>query len=135
MDPLLSKIEALTEPGCYSLTFTLDTGEDRAVVVRMRGDEPVLPSANSFAGWVPGSRIATAAIAVVRALHQARQGGGGSEARLLDIEGGWDVGIGNVVLSPEGAPACVAHGELAAAEAGAFRCEACGAAARYERQP
>lgn len=135
MDPLLSKIEALTEPGCYSLTFTLDTGEDRAVVVRMRGDEPVLPSANSFAGWVPGSRIATAAIAVVRALHQARQGSGGSEARLLDIEGGWDVGIGNVVLSAEGAPACVAHGELAPAEAGVFRCEACGAAARYDRQP
>ena len=135
MDPLLSKIEALTEPGCYSLTFTLDTGEDRAVVVRMRGDEPVLPSANSFAGWVPGSRIATAAIAVVRALHQARQSGGGSGGQLLDIEGGWDVGIGNVVLSAEGAPACVAHGELAPAEAGVFRCEACGAAARYERQP
>jgi hypothetical protein len=135
VDSLLSKIEALAEPGCYSLTFTLDTGEDRAVVVRMRGDEPVLPSANSFAGWVPGSRIATAAIAVVRALHQARQGVGGSGGQLLDIEGGWDVGIGNVVLSPEGAPACVAHGELAPAEAGVFRCETCGAAARYERQP
>ncbi|MEO6503626.1 MAG: hypothetical protein ABIQ09_17160 [Jatrophihabitantaceae bacterium] len=136
MDPLLSKVEALPEPGCYSLTFTLDTGEDRAVVVRMRGDEPVLPSANSFAGWTPGSRIATAAIAVVRALHQARQHAGGpGAAQLLDVEGGWDVGIGNVVLSAEGVPACVAHGELAPAEAGVFRCETCGAAARYARQP
>ncbi|MEO7262298.1 MAG: hypothetical protein ABI047_13745 [Jatrophihabitantaceae bacterium] len=135
VDPLLSKIEALTEPGCYSLTFTLDTGEDRAVVVRMRGDEPVLPSANSFAGWAPGSRLATAAIAVVRALHQARQHSGGSAGRLIDIDGGWDVGIGNVVLSADGLPTCVGHGELAPAEVGVFRCETCGAAARYDRQP
>jgi hypothetical protein len=135
VDPLLSKIEALPEPGCYSLTFTLDTGEDRAVVVRMRGDEPVLPSANSFAGWTPGSRMATATIAVVRALHQARQGTGGSAGRLVDVEGGWDVGIGNVVLSADGVPTCVGHGELAPAEARVFRCETCGAAALYDRQP
>lgn len=135
MDPLLSRIEALTEPGCYSLTFILGSGEDRALVIRMRGDEPVLPSANSFAGWAPGSRIATAAIAVVRALHQARQGSGGAAGRLLDVEGGWDVGIGNVVLSAEGAPVCVAHGELAPAGSGVFRCETCGAAARYDHQP
>jgi hypothetical protein len=135
VDPLLSKIEALAEPGCYSVTFALDTGEDRSVVVRMRGDEPIVPAAGSFEGWTPGSRVATAAIAVVRALHQARQGGGGSAGRLLDVDGGWDVGIGNVVLSADGAPVCVAHGELAPPEAGVFRCETCGAAARYDRQP
>jgi hypothetical protein len=135
VDPLLSKIEALTEPGCYSVTFALETGEDRAVVIRMRGDEPVLPAANSFAGWVPGSRTVTATIAVVQALHQARQGGGEATQRLLDVEGGWDVGIGNVVLSADGAPMCLGHGELAPAEGGVFRCEACGAAARYARQP
>ena len=133
MDPLLSKIEALDEPGCYSVTFTLGTGAARELVIRMRGDEPVVPSANSFEGWTPGSRTATATIAVVRALHQARQAGGGSAGRLVDVEGGWDVGIGNVVLSAEGVPACVAHGEMAAAEAGVFRCETCGAAAQYTR--
>ena len=78
MDPLLSRIEALDEPGCYSVAFTLGTGEDRALVIRMRGDEPVVPSANSLPGWTPGSRIATSTIAVVRALHQARQGASGS---------------------------------------------------------
>lgn len=133
VDPLLRRIEALDEPGCYSVTFTLDTGADRAVVIRMRGDEPVLPSANSFAGWSPGSRIVTATIAVVRALHQARQISGGSTARLLDVEGGWDVGIGNVVLSADGVPTCVGHGQLAPAGAGVFRCETCGAAARYNQ--
>jgi hypothetical protein len=133
VDPLLSKIEALAEPGCYSLTFALDTGADRSVVVRMRGDEPVMPSANSFEGWTPGSRVVTATIAVVRALHQARQGSGGSGGRLVDVDGGWDVGIGNVVLV-EGVPTCVGHGELAPAGDGVFRCGTCGAAARYDDQ-
>jgi hypothetical protein len=131
VDPLLSKIEALSEPGCYSVTFALDTGEDRAVVIRMRGDEPVLPAANSFPGWVPESRTVTDTVEVVRALHQARQVSGSTTVRLLDIEGGWDVGIGNVVLSDAGAPTCVVHGELAAAGDGVFRCGVCGAAARY----
>jgi len=132
VDPLLSKIEALPEPGCYLLSFALDTGEDRDLVIRMRGDEPIVPAANSFEGWRPGSRVVTATIAAVRALHQARQGSGGATQRLLDVDGGWDVGIGNVVLS-DGAPVCVAHGELAAAEGGVFRCGVCGAAARYAR--
>jgi hypothetical protein len=131
VDPLLSKIEALTEPGCYSLTFTLDTGGSRELVIRMRGDEPIVPAANAFEGWTPGSRVVTATIAVVRALHQARQGSGSSGGRLVDVDGGWDVGIGNVVLSADGVPTCVGHGELAPAEAGVFRCETCGAAARY----
>lgn len=131
MDPLLSRIEALDEPGCYSVTFALDTGEERALVIRMRGDEPIMPAANAFEGWAPGSRVVTATIAVVRALHQARQGGGGPTGRLVDVEGGWDVGIGNVVLG-DGVPTCVAHGELAPAGDGVFRCETCGAAARYD---
>jgi hypothetical protein len=134
VDPLLSKVQALGEPGCYSLTFALDTGAERELVIRMRGDEPIMPSANSFEGWTPGSRIVTATIAVVRALHQARQVGGGATQRLLDVEGGWDVGIGNVVLSAAGVPTCVGHGELAPAGDGVFRCETCGAAARYDHQ-
>jgi hypothetical protein len=133
VDPLLSRIEALGEPGCYLLTFALHTGQERELVIRMRGEEPIVPAANSFEGWTPGSRVVTATIAVVRALHQARQVGGGATQRLLDVEGGWDVGIGNVVLSAEGVPTCVGHGELTAAEGGVFRCEVCGAAARYAR--
>jgi hypothetical protein len=135
MDPLLTKIEALSEPGCYSVTFTLTSGENRAVVMRMRGDEPVVPVAGSIPGWLPESAASTATIEVVRALHQARQLAGTTTSRLLDLDGGWDVGIGNVVLSAEGLPACVAHGSLEQAEPGVFRCPVCGAAARYDRQP
>ena len=134
MDPLLSKIEALDEPGCYLLAFALDTGEQRELVIRMRGDEPIVPAANSFEGWTPGSRTVTATIAVVRALHQARQSSGAATGRLVDVEGGWDVGIGNVVLSAGGAPSCVAHGDLAPAGADVFQCETCGAAARYDQR-
>jgi hypothetical protein len=134
MDPLLSKIEALSEPGCYSVTFTLATGENRAVVMRMRGDEPVVPVAGSIPGWSPESATSTATIRAVRALHQARLLAGPTRSRLLDLDGGWDVGIGNVTLSADGLPACVAHGELEPAETGVFRCPICGAAARYDRK-
>jgi hypothetical protein len=132
MDPLLQKIEALAEPGCYSLTFTLRSGEDRTIVVRMRGDEPIVPVAGALEGWSPQSVTFSATIAAVRALHSARQLTGPARARLLDLDGGWDVGIGNVVLSAAGSPSCVAHGELGSSEPGVFRCAECGAAARYE---
>jgi len=134
MDPLLRKIEALSEPGCYSLTFTLESGEERAIVMRMRGDEPIAPAAGALEGWSPQSATFDATIAAVRALHTARQLTGPAKARLLDIEGGWDVGIGNVILSAAGEPSCVAHGELASVQPGVFRCAECGAAARYERE-
>lgn len=131
VDPLLQKIEALSEPGCYSLTFTLQSGDDRTIVMRMRGDEPIAPVAGALDGWSPQSTTFDATIAAVRALHSARQLAGPAKARLLDVDGGWDVGIGNVVLA-EGSPSCVAHGELALIEPGMFRCAECGAAARYQ---
>lgn len=131
MDPLLSKIEALIEPGCYSLTFALPTGEDRAVVVRVRDGSEVLPPANAFTGWPSGSASFVAAMAVVRLLDEARRLAGPVRQRMVDIEGGWDVGLGNVVLSDAG-PACVAHGAMEQTEPGIYRCPGCGAAAGFE---
>ncbi len=130
MHPLLQKIEALGEPGCYNLTFALPAGHEQAVVLRMRDGVPVLPSVNSFVGWSQDS--ATAAAAVVQALHKARELAGSPELKLTDLDGGWDVGIGNVILSRAGRPSCVAHGDLDDRDAPIFRCETCGAAARFE---
>jgi hypothetical protein len=127
--PLLQKIEAQVEPGCYTLTFTLPAGEEQAVILRMRDGAPVLPSVNIFAGWSQDS--AAAAAAVVQALHQARELAGSGRPTLADVDGGWDVGIGNVVLSEDGRPSCVAHGELDEKEASVYRCDTCGAAARF----
>lgn len=130
MQPLLQKIEALVEPGCYTLTFALPAGHEQAVVLRMRDGVPVLPSVNAFAGWSEDS--AAAAAAVVQALHQARELAGSPALRLTDLDGGWDVGLGNVILSEGGLPSCVAHGELDGRAAPIYRCESCGAGARFE---
>ncbi|HET6208791.1 MAG TPA: hypothetical protein VFD94_00335 [Jatrophihabitans sp.] len=131
MDPQLFKIEALAEPGCYSLTFQLDGGDERAVVARVRDQQAVLP-ANAFTGWPADAPSHRAVVSAVQLLHQARELAGPSRSRLIDLAGGWDVGLGNVVLH-DGWPSCVSHGRLAEpepeAEPGTFRCAECGAAA------
>ena len=127
VDPRLNKIEALAEPGCYSLTFQLDGGDERAVVARMRDQQAVLP-ANAFADWPADAPSHQAVVSVVQQLHQARELAGPNRSRLVDLAGGWDVGLGNVVLR-DGVPSCVGHGSLAETEPGVFRCSECGAAA------
>jgi hypothetical protein len=127
VDPRLNKIEALAEPGCYSLTFQLDGGDERAVVARVRDRQALLP-ANAFAGWPSSAPSHQAVVTVVQQLHRARELAGPSRSRLFDLAGGWDVGLGNVVLA-DGVPSCVSHGPLAPAEAGVFQCLDCGAAA------
>lgn len=127
VDPRLNKIEALAEPGCYSLTFQLDGGDERAVVARVRDQQAVLP-VNAFTNWPPDAPSYQAVVSVVQQLHQARESVGSSRSRLYDLAGGWDVGLGNVVLA-NGVPSCVGHGPLAPAEPGVFQCLDCGATA------
>lgn len=128
VDPQLSKLEALAEPGCYNLTFALGTGEERAVVARFRGDELDIP-ARAFTGWTVDSDSYVAVAAAVRAVHQARELARPTGVRLLDVDGGWDVGLGNIVL--EGSqPRCVSHGPLEP-DGDLFRCPECGAAAVF----
>jgi hypothetical protein len=50
-------------------------------------------------------------------------------ATLTDVDGGWDVMLGNVVLSADRTPECGAHGPMQADEAGEWRCAECGARA------
>jgi len=130
VNPQLFQIEALTEPGCYSLTFALDSGEQRALVMRVRGEEAIAPAANALPGWAPGTGVFDATLEAVKAFHQARELAGPTVAGLSDIDGGWDVGLGNVVLA-DGAPTCVVHGALESSEPDVYRCPVCGAAARY----
>jgi hypothetical protein len=131
VDPLLNRIEALAEEGCYSLTFQVDGGQERNVVMRLRDGEAGVPGANLFPGWSPGSESFRAAVAAVRALHQAREISGPGRVRLLDVEGGWDVSLGNVVLSADGIPSCVAHGVMEAGPPPTYQCLTCGARASY----
>ncbi|HEU5270887.1 MAG TPA: hypothetical protein VFU36_13260 [Jatrophihabitans sp.] len=130
MDPRLTKIEALTEAGCYTVTVTLGSGEERSVVARVRDDEVALPAA-AVDGWSAESASYPATLAAVQAVHAARELAGPQDRRLSDVAGGWDVSLGNVVLDPDGRPSCVTHGELAAEPGERYRCAECGAVAEY----
>lgn len=126
VDPQLIKVEALAEPGCYSLTFALHTGEERAVVARLRDGQPDVP-ASAFTGWSAESESFAATVAAVLAVHRARELSRPDGVRLLDVDGGWDVSLGNIVLA-DGVPSCVTHGELGR-DGAVLRCAECGAAA------
>ena len=129
MDPQLRKLEALAEPGCYSLTFGLPSGEERAVVARFRGEDLTIP-VTAFEGWSEQDSSFVAVAEAVHAVHRARELSRPSETRLVDVGGGWDVSLGNIVLDPNGQPACVSHGALAP-DGPVFRCLECGAAAAF----
>ncbi len=130
VEPQLTKIEALTELGCYAVSFTLGTGEERSVVARMRDGAVVLP-ASAVDDWSESSAGYVAAVAAVAAVHAARELAAPRGRRLSDVAGGWDVSLGNVGLDEAGRPSCVTHGELAAEPDGIYRCAECGAAASY----
>jgi hypothetical protein len=142
VDPLLHRIEALPEHGCYSVTFLLDGNNERSVVMKVTNDsrdakgsaEVVVPEANMLPGWSAADESFRAVLTAVRAVDQARHQVAGSNAVLRDVPGGWDVGIGNIVLDASGHPACVAHGELVPAPDGppaAYVCPTCAGQALY----
>jgi len=131
VDPLLRRIEALTVDGTYALSFLMDNGQERSMVITLGNGEVEVPEANLFAGWSRTSESFRAAMGVVRAMDQARRVVGPGTAALRDVPGGWDVGLGNVTVSNTGQPVCVAHGELELTEPGTYRCPICGAGALY----
>ena len=130
MEPQLTKIEALTEAGCYTVTVTLATGEERCVVARLRDGTAVLPAA-AVDGWSAGSASYAATLAAVQAVHAARELAAPQGRRLSDVVGGCDVSLGNIVLDLTGQPSCVTHGELASEPGEIYRCAECGAVAAY----
>jgi hypothetical protein len=131
MEPLLNRIEAMAEAGCYSVAFQLDAGAERSVILRFRDGDLRAPEANMIAGWSTDSASFQAMISAVRAVHEARELVGAQRPQLQDVDGGWDVGLGNVVLSETGDPACVADGDMQQVSPGLWQCPICGARARY----
>jgi hypothetical protein len=132
------RIEALPGDGQYALTFRLADGSERTAIVRVStggtdtsdgAGRTDVAEASLPEGWVAGApRLA--AEAAVQAFHQARASGPRT-ALLRDVDGGWDVMLGNVTLSADGIPECGAHGPMEpAAESGEWRCAECGARAR-----
>jgi hypothetical protein len=130
VDPLVQRIEALPKRGSYAVTLVLDDGQERILVVTLVDGAPVLPAANRPEGWAADSQSARALLSAVSALHDARAIAGAGRAQLVDIDGGWDVSIGNVTLAENGEPQCVSHGAMAL-EDGVWTCPECGAAAMF----
>jgi hypothetical protein len=132
VDPLLRRIEALSEDGYYAMSFLMRDGQERSIVMRVGDGEVDVPEANLVEGWAATSASFRAAVAAVRAVDQARNVVGPPTVSLRDVPGGWDVSLGNVTLSGTGQPVCVAHGELALTEFATYCCPNCGARARYD---
>jgi hypothetical protein len=44
---------------------------------------------------------------------------------LRDIDGGWDVSLGNVTLNASGEPTCTAHGEMTLSDNDEYLCTEC----------
>ncbi len=137
VDPLLQRIDALPEPGCYSVTFLLAGNHERSVVMKVpraadaTARDVIVPEANMLPGWSPASASFVAVLAAVLAVDQARNRADSADEALRDAPGGWDVGIGNIVLDAAGRPSCVAHGELEQVETGRYVCATCQAQALF----
>ena len=131
---VLHAVEALPGLGRYAVTFRGTAGtEQRAVAHVHDGDvdsELDIADASLPDGWHRGGEQFAAMTAAVLALHHAHSLTPSAGA-LTDVDGGWDVSLGNVVLA-DGVPTCTADGALDDLGGGRFECSTCGAAALYQ---
>jgi hypothetical protein len=124
----LHRIEALAGSGRYAVTFQRPDNSEQTAVVHVDGETVDAAEASLPDGWTRDSEAFAGMANVVRAMQRARALGPAAAA-LVDIDGGWDVMMGNVVLGASGVPECTAHGDMDPREAGAFECAECGARA------
>lgn len=126
----LHRIEALSGAGRYAVTFQRPDTSEQTAVVQVSGGGVEVAEASLPDGWTRDGAAFAAVADVVLALDRARALGP-TTAQLADVEGGWDVMMGNVVLGDAGEPTCTAHGPMTESEPGIFDCAECGARAAY----
>jgi hypothetical protein len=126
----LHRIEALAGAGRYAVTFQRADHSEQTAVVQATGDDVTAAEASLPTGWTRDSAAFAALAEVIRALEHARTLGPAA-ATLTDVDGGWDVMMGNVVLGDSGAPICTAHGAMTGAGGDVYECAECGARAGY----
>ena len=125
----LHRIEALAGAGRYAVTFQCPDTSEHTAVVQVSGADVTAAEASLPDGWTRGSDAFAAMGEVLRTLERARALGPPA-AQLMDVDGGWDVMMGNVVLGDSGVPTCTAHGAMEPRDDGVFECAECGARAR-----
>ena len=125
----LHRIEALAGAGRYAVTFQRPDTSEQTAVVQVSDDEVTAAEASLPDGWTRDSDAFAAMGDVLRTLERARALGPVA-TQLMDVDGGWDVMMGNVVLGDSGVPTCTAHGAMEPSGDGVFECAECGARAR-----
>ena len=130
VDPLLQGIEASPRAGEYAVTLVMADGQPRSVLARVTGAAVEIPAAN-LGGWAESARSYRAMVTAIAAVHEARTAAGAQRVLLQDIDGGWDVSLGNIVLGDAGQPVCIAHGDLEPRAGARYVCADCGAQGRF----
>jgi hypothetical protein len=111
----LVRIDALPGDGRFAVTFERADGSQQTAVLQLTADGVDVAAASLPAGWTRDSPAFGATVAAVRAFAAARAHGPAAPS-LRDVDGGWDVSLGNVVLGASGLPTCTAHGEMTRTE-------------------
>ena len=127
---VLHAVEALPGLGRYAVTFRGTDGTEQRAVAHVHDEDLDVAEASLPDGWQRGGEQFAAMTAAVLALHHARSLTPSAGA-LTDVDGGWDVSLGNVVLA-DGVPTCTADGPMDDLGGGRFECSTCGAAALYQ---
>jgi hypothetical protein len=126
---MLHRIEALPRAGQYALAVLLQGGHERTIVAAVEGGAVSIATADIPSGWSVDSESYKATVAAVLAVDHARNVTP-APVLLQDVAGGWDVSLGNIVLSQTG-PLCTADGPLEPADGDTWACPVCGAQALY----
>ncbi|HEV7203003.1 MAG TPA: hypothetical protein VGN18_00265 [Jatrophihabitans sp.] len=127
MDAALHRIEVLPGSGRYAVTFVGVDGLEQTAVAEIADDTLVVAESSLPAGWTTSSERFLAAAETVFAFERARSVGS-SGLTLRDVDGGWDVTLGNVTLDASGGPTCAEHGNMKE-EDSVWVCAGCGARA------
>jgi hypothetical protein len=127
---MVQRIEALAGNGRYAVTFQRDDRSEQTAVMQITGTEVTAAEASLPVGWTLDSEPFHALAEAVLAVDRAR-GTGPKTVALSDVDGGWDVMMGNVVLDGDRGPTCTAHGQMTLGANGIYGCAECGARAAY----
>jgi hypothetical protein len=146
-DATLQRIEALPGSGRYAVTFREANGAEQTAAVSIAGtpaaeDTGALDAADVDVAqaslptaWRSDGAAFAVLVTAVRAVDAAARFAPPAR-QLVDVDGGWDVSLGNVVLDAAARPTCTAHGAMTPAadgrpdaDAAAWSCTECGARA------
>jgi hypothetical protein len=131
VDSALHRIEALPGAGRYAVTFRTGSGVEQSAVAQIAGERVELAAAGLPPDWQAGRPAFGKLVEALVALDRARRTTH-APTELIDVEGGWDVMIGNVVLEL-GLVTCASHGSMQLQDAGVWLCLTpdCGARAIF----